>query len=218
MSITTDQPVISPEDRPTELTEPLHRDPPGRSRPATKSLRTALGWVISIVAVAAVLVVVIFDANPPSGGITPVENQPTELDVHGIPTWWSGEQAAPGRIAPVENRPTEIDVHGIPTWWSGEPAVAGRIAAVENGPTESTCTASMWSGEQPSRGIARSKTGRPKSTYTAQHGGQVNQPPRWRRACPVLSDPSRVRSARDLQRARAFVERRGIVPRGVGQG
>ena len=128
MTITTDQRVISPEDRPTELTEPLHSDSPDRSRPATKSLRTALGWVLSIVVVAAVLVVVSFDANPPTADIAPVENQPTELDVHGIPTWWSGEPAAPERI-PVENGPTEIDVHGIPTWWSGEPAApdgAGR--------------------------------------------------------------------------------------------
>jgi hypothetical protein len=122
MTITTDQPVISPEDRPTELTEHLHLDPADRSRPATKSLRTVLGWVLSIVAVVAVLVVLIVAANQPSGGIAPVENGPTEIDVHGIPTWWSGEPAAPGRIAPVENGPTEIDVHGIPTWWSGEPA------------------------------------------------------------------------------------------------
>ena len=54
------------------------------------------------------------------------ENGPTELDVHGIPTWWSGEQAAPGGIAPVDNRPTELDVHGIPTWWSGEEAAPER--------------------------------------------------------------------------------------------
>ncbi len=63
MTITTDQPVINPEDRATEPTEPLHLDPPERSRPATKPLRTALGWVLGTVAIAAaaVLVAVVVD-------------------------------------------------------------------------------------------------------------------------------------------------------------
>ena len=104
MTITTDQPVINPEDRATEPTEPLHLDPPERSRPATKPLRTALGWVLGIVAIAAaaVLVAVVVDddgtgtsvnrgvVNPSAGEITPAENGPTELDVRGIPTWWQG--------------------------------------------------------------------------------------------------------------------------------
>jgi hypothetical protein len=98
VTITTDQPVANPEDRPIEPTEPLHLDPPERSWPATKPHRTALGWVLGIVAIAAaaVLVAVIVDAdvNAPSGGIAPAERGPTELDVRGIPTWWQGGGAA----------------------------------------------------------------------------------------------------------------------------
>jgi hypothetical protein len=49
---------------------------------------------------------------------------PTELDVHGIPTWWSGEPPAAqhggnprvGSTAQAAIGPTELDVHGIPTW------------------------------------------------------------------------------------------------------
>ena len=134
MTITTDQPATNRDDRPTEPTEPLHLDPPERSRPETKPLRTALGWVLGTVAIAAaaVLVAVVVDADGTGmsvnrGVVTErgdTGNGPTEIDVHGIPTWWSGEQPAPERIAAVENRPTELDVHGIPTWWSGEEAAA----------------------------------------------------------------------------------------------
>jgi hypothetical protein len=157
VTITTDQPIMKPEDRPTELNEPLHLDPPAHSRPATKPLRTAFGWILSIVVIAAALLVAaIVDAdgtdtsvnhvvvtergnandgdspltdtvtdahaNPPTEGIAAVENGPTELDVRGIPTWWSGQEAAPGGIAPVDNGLTELDVRGIPAWWSGEEA------------------------------------------------------------------------------------------------
>ena len=103
---TTDQPVTIREDRPTERTEPRHADRPVHSPPPTKPLRTTLGWfVVSIVAIsAALLAVMLFDADSSDTSVnqavvtehgdTPVANRPTQLDVQGIPTWWSHEPAA----------------------------------------------------------------------------------------------------------------------------
>ena len=100
--------------------------------------------------------------NPPAGIDRAGTIGPTELDVHGIPTWWSGEPAAPnppiGSTAPTAIGPTELDVHGIPTWWSGEPAAALRTHR----------------SDRP----RRLRSGRPNSTCTASRpGGPANQPP-----------------------------------------
>lgn len=98
-----------------------HPDRPGHSPPPTKPLRTNLGWlVVCIVAIgAALLVAVLFGADStgtrtnPYTGIAPVDNRTTQLDVQGIPTWWSHEAGAP-----QHNDATELDEQGIPTWWS----------------------------------------------------------------------------------------------------
>jgi hypothetical protein len=82
--------------------------------------------VVGIAAVtAAVPVAMLFDgdnidrsaSDDLATGVTSLDDPPTELDIRGIPTWWSGEPAAPQR-----DDGTELDIRGIPTWWSGEPA------------------------------------------------------------------------------------------------
>jgi hypothetical protein len=149
VSITTDQPILDldEEDRPTQPAQPP-RDQPEHRRTRKQPLPTRLIWVTAVVTLATAGIAAAVGlneddtstpANRASGSAhvgkpTRGEIGPTEIDVHGIPTWWSGEPPAPhltnppiGSTAQTAIGPTEIDVHGIPTWWSGEPAAVDPL-------------------------------------------------------------------------------------------
>jgi hypothetical protein len=122
---TTDQPATSLEDRPTEYTERSHPDHPVRSartRPSRKTLAWSVVGFIALTATPAAMMLESDSTDTSVNGavatrVTPVANPPTELDIRGIPTWWSGAPAATqGKDV------TELDIRGIPTWWSGAPA------------------------------------------------------------------------------------------------
>jgi hypothetical protein len=109
------------------LTETSTNEHPARTvhAPLPRQRRTALRWfaggiVTSAAALGSLLIVSDNDTSVKHVEVTEVtlDNNATELDIHGIPTSWSQQGGAP-RSEDV----TELDVHGIPTWWSaGAPA------------------------------------------------------------------------------------------------
>ena len=132
MSMTTDQPVTNFEDRPTEL--PPHLDPPNRSRPA-RPLRVVVGSIVSITAIGAAVLLAVMGEGDDTGrsdnrGV--VAERGDAQDGDSPP---SDARPNPPTAAPAENGPTELDVRGIPTWWTGagaleHDAATDRLAAL----------------------------------------------------------------------------------------
>lgn len=120
MSTTTDGATIL-EDQLTQPSTTEHParpvDTPLRARPRRTALRWVGGGIVaSAAAVASVMFVIDTDTSVqpvevPEG--TTLDDDATELDVRGIPTWWSRQGGAPR-----STDATELDVRGVPTWWS----------------------------------------------------------------------------------------------------
>ena len=108
MSITTDQPVLDldEEDRLTQLAQPPRDDQPEHRRTRKQPLPTRIIWVTAVVTLATAGIAAAVGLNEDDTS-TPANREAEAREV-GEPTH--------GEIGP-----TEIDVHGIPTWWSGEP-------------------------------------------------------------------------------------------------
>jgi hypothetical protein len=135
----TDKPVmdLTAKDSPTQVAEAPHLDQPVHPRPWTKASRAVVGLAATTSALAAaVLAVAAFGSdgkdtsvNRVAGNLPQIQesSQPqavqTELDVRGIPTWWSRE-GVPVEHDDASDQPQavqiELDVRGIPTWWSRE--------------------------------------------------------------------------------------------------
>jgi hypothetical protein len=116
-TITTDRPTTAPtivdQQSPTTDARPVE---PAVQPQRRATSRRVLGWTATIatIGVAAVLAVTAFGGNHSD---TPALNgggrAATELDVRGIPTWWTNGPTLNDR----SGAPTELDVRGIPTWW-----------------------------------------------------------------------------------------------------
>jgi hypothetical protein len=122
MSTTTDEATIL-DNHPTEPAQSEHPVRPVHSTPPTRKRRPALRWFggfISAIAAAGLVVALATptDTDPSVNHVNVTvggdEIEATELDVRGVPIWWSSQGGAPRHI-----EATELDVHGIPTWWSG---------------------------------------------------------------------------------------------------
>jgi hypothetical protein len=119
MSTITDQTTIHED----QSTKNPGTEPPARTvhdPSTTKPRRTALRWVgggIAIVAAAFASVLMISDEHTPAKDVDATggadHHEVTELDVRGIPTWWSRQGGTP-RSEYV----TALDVRGVPIWWS----------------------------------------------------------------------------------------------------
>jgi hypothetical protein len=72
-----------------------------RAQPTTHPGRTALRWIaggVTIVAVAIASVLIVADEGTPAeipDRTEVLDGSATQLDVHGIPTWWSAGASAP---------------------------------------------------------------------------------------------------------------------------
>jgi hypothetical protein len=137
-STTTDKPAmdLTTKDRPTHVADAPGLDQPVHRRPRTKAFRAFVGLAATTVALAAAVVAVAAfgsdgddtSVNRVADNLPQIQETPQaeavqiELDVRGVPTWWSGS------VGPVErdnarDQPhtvqAELDVRGVPTWWSG---------------------------------------------------------------------------------------------------
>ena len=110
----TDSPMTEPSsvEEGTPATEGRPVEPAGQpGRSATS--RRVLGWTaaIAVIGVGTVLAATAFDPDPDAPGLNR-GGDATQLDVHGIPSWWHD---SPG-LNNDNTEATQLDVHGIPTW------------------------------------------------------------------------------------------------------
>jgi hypothetical protein len=103
MITTTDQATIH-EDQPTTPTQAERPAGPVPAPSPTRQRRSALRWfggaIVAVAAAALVSVLVIASDTDTSANQVVVTDgsddiDATELDVHGIPTWWSGRAPRP---------------------------------------------------------------------------------------------------------------------------
>jgi hypothetical protein len=151
VSVTTDHSVVDLDegDRPTQSARPPRDDRVEDRRDLKQAFPARVVWVVALatLAVAGVAAAVGLDEDATgtsadrARGIVQVgapgqgDTGRTELDVRGIPTWWSGERPAAehggnppiGSTASAAAAPSVLDVRGIPTWWSGEVAAVDPL-------------------------------------------------------------------------------------------